>query len=225
MSPLNWKPISEIDELREVLARDSVKNDPEGSFICSATRAAILVGGLTNRLYCVDTSEGMWVVRVSGENYEVHNIDRLKEYQCIKAAFEAGITPDAKFIRSDLITISRFISHGHTWDNQTVQNNIPDCIAIVRKLHAIPLEKYSDHIFDVWQINAQYRQIALEKGALLPEDFEDVFKQLESIKTVMDEDKVGSFPLVACHNDLLAANWVKGAMDGEVKVLNELSKT
>jgi thiamine kinase-like enzyme len=214
---VEWVHPSEIAEIYNVLNKPSVKADDMGSFISTATRVAVLQGGLTNRLYCVDTSQGLWVVRVSGENYEKHNINRDKEYQCIIAAYNAGITPDSRFITSELLTISRYIEGSITWKNENVQQNIPRCVEIIKKLHQIPLDQYSDHIFDVWGVCDQYLATSLEHGAPIPSDIEQIFAKANEMKRAVDDDAT-KFPTVACHNDLLAANWIEGSIDDKHQV-------
>lgn len=208
-----WLPVESVEELSTVIRKESVLFDPDASFISLATRAAALKGGLTNRLYCIDTPRGIWVVRVSGENYEVHNIDRMKEFICIRAACSIGITPDALFVAPEFLTISRFVVDGHTWNNDTVQKHIPECAAVIKKLHTIPLSSYSDHVFDVFGVCRQYITTASESGAPLPADLPEVMFIADRIEAAVARSTRASYPTVACHNDLLAANWIFGTID------------
>eukprot|EP00300_Choanocystis_sp_HF-7_P001456 c11174_g1_i2.p1 GENE.c11174_g1_i2~~c11174_g1_i2.p1 ORF type:complete len:305 (+),score=58.57 c11174_g1_i2:50-916(+) len=215
---LNW--ISALDfsdqlpELAALLTRPSVQASETFSFLRSPTRATILSGGLTNRLYCVEVGKDgaeRWVVRVSGENTDVHFIDRTNEFKCLVCAHAAGLSPETIYLPEDSLLCSKFIENGHTWNNPVIQKNVPRCAEMIRRLHSIPTSEYTDHIFDVFQVIEHYNTFASQHNSPVPQDLPTLAATANRIRDSFARGRYSELPLVCCHNDLLAANWIDQA--------------
>lgn len=117
-----WTEVDNIDELKELLAQPALAATP----FSKAVKAMVLRGGLSNRLYCVSLpcenseKEEHWVcedegvvscscstlvsqvVRVCGENSQVHFIDRSREFKCVSLARDLApptqYIPEAEFM-------------------------------------------------------------------------------------------------------------------------------
>eukprot|EP00301_Raphidiophrys_heterophryoidea_P021583 c5972_g1_i1.p1 GENE.c5972_g1_i1~~c5972_g1_i1.p1 ORF type:complete len:343 (+),score=81.14 c5972_g1_i1:32-1060(+) len=216
-----WHELHHFPELTHLLEGKTIENS-DVEFLRSPIRVCALRGGLTNRLYCVEIARGSpqqlekWVVRVSGENYEVHFINRAEESICLRAAHVAGITPVSHYLPSETLLCSLFIEDNHTFTNHDAQNNIDACMELLHKLHAIDKASYSSQVFDVFAVSKHYLDFSRSKDAPLPQDIEQTTALMNRIHAVVSNDKYSrSLSTVCCHNDVLAANWITGSVQGK----------
>eukprot|EP00959_Pyramimonas_sp_CCMP1952_P461767 9482152-Pyramimonas_sp.AAC.1 len=171
-----------------------------------------MFGGLTNRLYCCEAEGNLdydciepgtssthdrWVVRVSGENVEVHFIDRDREYQCLQAGYAAGVTPKAYFHSEMKLMCQALIADSDTFDEPKVQAHIPQAVSVMKQLHSQPLSAFPAHVFDVFEVIDHYVKVARGHEAPLPESLETALQTASRAKEAMRNGKLGMLPKVA----------------------------
>jgi thiamine kinase-like enzyme len=171
-------------------------------------KCVILDGGITNRNYKVEVDKATYVIRIGGENIEVHGIHRPTEFQCAWAAFKAGIAPEIIAFRpEDDVFITRFI-HGRTLTDEDVRR--PECLVqiveLMQRYHAI--QDFSGS-FSVFDVSNNYLELASSFGSPLPENISGIFAVARRFEEALSRHQE---PLIACHNDLLPANFID---DGE----------
>ena len=109
-------------------------------------------------------------MRVSGEGVEVHFIDRTREFQCLQAAHAAAITPEPRFHAPSRLLSQRFIGHATTLDNAACRSHLPQCAALLRRLHSVDPGAFPPFAFDVCRMVQHYLTVARSHAAPLPDD-------------------------------------------------------
>jgi thiamine kinase-like enzyme len=176
-------------------------------------RAAIaeLGGGITNRNFKVDVDGESFVLRMGGAKTSLLGIDRETECEAAERAFDVGVGPEVvAFISEEAWLVCRFVD-GRSIPIESMHD--PHMLARVagalRRFHdAEPIPGR----FDAWAVVDSYRKLALEHGAAIPAEFDAARTFAERIRA-----RLGSRPLVPCHNDLLNANFLD---DGEVRIVD-----
>ena len=166
-----------------------------------------LDGGLTNRNYRVSTASGReFVARFAGAKSELLSIDRDAEAYNSAVAASLGVGPRVvEYAPSDQVLVVEWIK-GHTFteaeldDPQVLSRIASTC----RTLHAGP-RFISD--FDMFDVQRTYLRIVREHGFRLPADYLDFESQIGRLDEALHKSSPGT---VACHNDLLAANIMRG---------------
>jgi thiamine kinase-like enzyme len=166
-----------------------------------------LPGGLTNRNYRVTTAAGAdYVARFSGAKSDLLAIDRDAEADNSRVAAGIGIGPDVVQYAPDLgVLVVKWIE-GRTLseadlDDEVTLNRVADAC---RRLHGGP--RFSGD-FDMFAVQRRYLHIVGEHGFRLPDDYLDFLPQVRALDAVLHASSAG---IVACHNDLLAANIMDG---------------
>jgi len=166
-----------------------------------------LDGGLTNRNYRVSTASGReFVARFAGAKSELLSIDRDAEAYNSAVAASLGVGPRVvEYAPSDQVLVVEWIK-GHTFteaeldDPQVLSRIASTC----RTLHAGP-RFISD--FDMFDVQRTYLRIVREHGFRLPADYLDFESQIRRLDEALHSSSPGTVP---CHNDLLAANIMRG---------------
>jgi thiamine kinase-like enzyme len=170
---------------------------------------SILEGGLTNRNYKVTTGDGSYVVRVSPRpSGSGLTINRDHEYRNTAIAATSGVgAPMIAYLPEDLVMVIGFID-GITFTDASfdIPGNVERVASACRRLHHGP-NFVND--FDMFEIQRGYLQQVTTGGFRLPADYLEFADQVERIRGAL---AVTEEPTVACHNDLLAANFID---DGE----------
>lgn len=170
---------------------------------CSITD---LPGGLTNRNYRVRTGDLDVVVRVSQSSSSLLAVDRDAEHANACAAAEVGVGAAVLDYRPDLgVLVVQYLPSA-TYDEASVRANLAPVGAAIRQLHAA--EAFINR-FDFFETHRAYLRIMQEKGLRMPDGFQDLLPTAARIEAALRARPV---PLVPCHNDLLAANFLD---DGE----------
>ncbi|KAK3243174.1 hypothetical protein CYMTET_47159 [Cymbomonas tetramitiformis] len=226
--PLEWKPLASVPELAGLLGQSGLEGSSV-SFLKHVKAVTIVTGGLTNRMYGCELSQDegkiseeaktKWIVRVSGENVDVHFIDRTREFHCLGMAYEAELTPKAYYDAECGLFVQTFIEDAHTFDNADVAANVPACVRLFFWLHQQHPSKYPKFVFNAFEISRHYLKVARGHGAPLPPNFDESLSILNDIEVAMAEGSLSKIALVPCHNDLLAANWVTGSVGGAASKL------
>lgn len=181
-----------------------VKEILQGSVGEKNITAVIRMGGLTNRTYKVETTDGAYMVRLPGEGTE-EIINRADEKVSTELACNVGI--DAKLYYFDAqtgIKVSQFIDDSETMcaAHLREEKNIRHVAAVFKILHTSGVDTKVP--FDVIDMAETYEKFILKKGGKMYDDYAEV-------KAYIDEVKSNYMPTVTkvpCHNDALCENWV-----------------
>lgn len=168
-----------------------------------------LAGGITNQNYKVTVGTEMFVVRVCTQGMSVHGINRQVEQQCAQAAAQIGVaSPIFAFVENFLgggeALISRYVA-GVSLDAAAVGSaaHLPQVIELIRRYHG--LQHFAGR-FDVFRIFANCLAAAQQLQAPLPTFTGQVTQEVQRIENALQRN---TLPLVACHNDLLPANFLQ----------------
>ena len=156
-----------------------------------------LGGGITNHNFRVAVAGDAFVLRVGGKDTELLGIDRSHEHEAALTAARLGIGPEVvRFEEGCLVT--RFV------EGEVGSPEASDAAALLRRLHEAPPIAAR---FDAFGVVETYAATAAARGIELPAAYDDaiaIARQIEMARS--------GAPLVPCHNDLLAANFIH---DGE----------
>lgn len=170
---------------------------------------SVLPGGLTNRNYKVVTPQAAYVVRVSPRIDRGLAINREHEYHNTVTAAMTGVgAPVIAYLPDDLTMVLGFID-GVTFRDESfaIPGNVERVAAACRRLHDGPVFVNS---FDMFDVQSGYLELVLEHGYRLPARYLDYSNQADRIRAAL---RVRAEPLVACHNDLLAGNFIDDGLD------------
>ncbi|HEY2553344.1 MAG TPA: choline/ethanolamine kinase family protein [Streptosporangiaceae bacterium] len=167
-----------------------------------------LPGGLTNRNYKVSTPRGVFVARVWQAGGELLAIDRENEYRNSVIAAQSGAgAPVVEYRPQDGVLVIEYLE-GRTLTNADVAQpgTIKRIAAACRLLHG---GGRFVNDFDMFAIQARYRQVAAARGIRVPAGYDDLLPRFEAVRDALAATASGTVP---CNNDLLAANFID---DGE----------
>jgi len=157
------------------------------------TKVEPLGGGITNHNFKVAVGGETLVLRVGGKDTELLGIDRGHEHEAALLAAQLGIGPEVvRFADGCLVT--RFV------EGRVGDPNPHEAGRLLRRLHGGPALTAR---FDVFRVVETYAAIARERGVTVPPEYDgllDVGHRIEAVRS--------GTPLVPCHNDLLAANFI-----------------
>jgi thiamine kinase-like enzyme len=167
--------------------------------------ATPITSGITNRNYRVDIGAESFVVRIPGMDTELLGIDRRAELEAAQAAAEAGVAPAVfAFLPDRSCLITRFVEGVPVSTEDLERPHVLD--AVVRSIRAIHEMPGLRSTFDPWEVIADHRRVAAERGVDVPPEFVDLFGHLEDIAAAFDAAEIAPAP---CHNDLLNANLIR----------------
>jgi len=161
-----------------------------------------LGGGITNRNYKVTVDGEAFVLRIGGKDTELLGIDRRAEEAAARAAAQIGVGPDVyTVVRPEGYLITRFIEGTPVPPERMRElGTITRLAEAFRTIHqgpAIPGR------FDSHRVVETYAATAADRGVSPP----DAYAWARSISTAIETGR-GPQPKVACHNDLLNANFI-----------------
>jgi thiamine kinase-like enzyme len=156
-----------------------------------------LGGGITNHNFKVVVDGDVLVLRIGGKDTGLLGIDREHEHEAALMAARLGIGPEVvRFAGGVLVT--RFVEG-------EVGRADPAAVGILlKRLHGAPAVAGR---FDSFRVVEAYAATATGHGRSLPDPYgpaHEVACQIEARRAAA--------PVVTCHNDLLAANFID---DGE----------
>ncbi len=163
-----------------------------------------LSGGLTNTNYKVIVDGQPFFVRIPGESTELLAVDRRNEYENTKAAAQAGVGPQVLYYLPDeQVMVLEFIE-GKTMSNALLNEpGMPKRIAQSLKMLHAGERFFTD--FNMFRLVEYYLRIVQEYGVKIPEGYLDRLPIVQRIEQAMS---VHPLPIVPCHNDLLAENYI-----------------
>jgi len=154
----------------------------------------VLGGGITNRNFKVVVGGEAFVLRIGGKDTSLLGIDRDHEYEAALSAARLGIGPEVvQYAQGCLVT--RYV------DGEVGRASPAEVGALLRRLHEGPPLRSR---FDSFRVVETYATTAAERRLPLPEAYERAHELAGAIEAA----RRGSahFP---CHNDLLAANFIR----------------
>lgn len=174
---------------------------------CLAGRArtvAALPGGLTNHNLRVRTDDGQdLVVRISPPSTTLLAVDRHSEWLNSQRAAAAGVgAPVVDYLPGQGVLALAFLP-GRTYAAADVGANLDLVADGLRRLHRAP--EFASR-FDMFDVQARYRGICRDRGLALPEGYDDLAPAVARLRAALS---LHPEPLVPCHNDLLAANFLE----------------
>jgi thiamine kinase-like enzyme len=164
-----------------------------------------LSGGLTNRNYKIDTSDGnSYVLRVGGNDTRLLGIDRLTEYGCTQAASSVGVAPEPiAFLEPEGYLVTRFVAGaGIPMEVLAAPDNLRRVVASLKAYHALP---HFPGYFSPFRIYDSYLPIARQYNAPLPANIDWYGERAAEIERAFLRQPFTSTP---CHNDLLNGNFI-----------------
>jgi thiamine kinase-like enzyme len=166
-----------------------------------------LGGGITNRNYRVRMGGIDYVIRVPGKDTSLLEIDRSAEKIANERAAAIGIAPPvAAMLDEPQAIVTVFVEGGGM---EPAELRRPESLsAVARSLRAIhELGEPLPTTFDSFRIVETYAATARKRGAELPGAYAEAHDQAGRIEAALTGPEHQPVP---CHNDLLAANFIRG---------------
>jgi len=168
------------------------------------------LGGLTNRVYLVDTGSERVIVRLPGAGTEDY-IDRAVEAVNARAAAAAGVSADVIWTDpASGLMISRAIDDVVTMTPALFasRRGAPARAgAALAKLHGSG--QGFEFRFELFSMIDEYLRLLATREVDLPDGYHDIVAAAEPVKALLDDRPV---PLAPCHCDPLCENFLD---DGE----------
>jgi thiamine kinase-like enzyme len=166
-----------------------------------------LGGGITNRNFRARFAGTDYVIRVPGKDTALLEIDRGAERIANERAARVGIAPPVAAMLDEPQAIVTVFVEGETMEPADLRE--PEALTdVARSLRAIhELGEPLPTRFDSFRIVETYADTATRRGAEIPAAYGEargVARTLEQAFTGAEHDPV------PCHNDLLAANFIRG---------------
>lgn len=164
-----------------------------------------LEGGITNRNFRARFGEDEVVVRMPGKDTALLGIDRHAEAEANRCAAAAGVAPEVLALLDDPpCLVTRFIV-GEQLDGAALRQ--PVCLdavaAALRAVHGCPPIAVS---FSPFRIVEDYAAKTTARGGGVPAAYERSQQTAAKIETAL---RHRPHEPVLCHNDLLAANFLR----------------
>jgi thiamine kinase-like enzyme len=165
-----------------------------------------LSGGITNKLYRIRSEKGDYTVRVYGDKTDLF-IDREQEADTLRQMSEIGVSSRLiKFMPDKGVTIVEFIDDAIVLKNEHFLDATlhPKIVDPIRKIHTsgARLKRVFNPLHEVMKMSAILRGLKAD----YPE-----FEIAGTIQRLLKLSAVINIPeseYTACHNDLLADNFI-----------------
>ena len=169
-------------------------------------RITELSGGITNKLYRVQSEKGDYTVRIYGDKTDLF-INRDYEAQAIREMAKIGVGSEMiKYMPEVGVTIVEFIGDSIvlTNDHFLDKSLYPSIVDPIRRIHqsAVQLKYLFNPKIEVRKMFT----ILNDLGAHYPEF--DIAGTLERLDKLSDVINIPESEYTACHNDLLADNFI-----------------
>ena len=165
-----------------------------------------LSGGITNKLFRVQSEKGDYTVRIYGDKTDLF-INRDYEAHTIEEMARVGVASNMiKYMPEIGVTIVEFISHSTVLTNDhfldaSLHSKI---VAPIRKIHlsGVRLKKISNPLVEVMKMSAILKRLDAE---YMEFDISGTIQRLSKLSNVINTPETEYKP---CHNDLLADNFI-----------------
>jgi len=165
-----------------------------------------LSGGITNKLFRVKSEKGDVTVRIYGDKTELF-INRDFEVQALEEMWKIGVSSKlVRYMPEIGVTIVEFIgdSIALNFDHFLDKSLYPKIVSPIRKIHnsGITLKKIFNPIVEVRKMASVLEGLNVK----YPEfDIKGTIKRLEKLTDIIN---IPEADFTACHNDLLADNFI-----------------
>jgi thiamine kinase-like enzyme len=164
------------------------------------------LGGLTNRVFRVETAEGVYCLRLPGEGTEEY-INRGHECVAAKEAARVQVSAPVEFfdIRTG-VCLTHFLDEVVTMTPSlfTSRDGAPKRAALaMKKLHTSDAQ-FASH-FDVFKMIDEYRRILEQKSAKVPSGYDTIIGIMAEVREALETNPS---PLAPCHCDPLCENFL-----------------
>jgi len=167
-----------------------------------------LDGGITNRNYRMRFGDADYVIRVPGKDTSLLEIDREAERIANERAARVGIAPPVAAMLGEPQAIVTVFVEGEGLTAADLRRP-PTLTEVARSLRAIhELGEPLPATFDSFRIVETYAATARGRGATLPDAYAEAHERAGRIERALQGPEHEPVP---CHNDLLAANFIRGA--------------
>jgi thiamine kinase-like enzyme len=170
--------------------------------------AGAIPAGLTNANYRVEVDGTPHFVRIPGAATELLAVDRANELHNTRAAAEVGVSPRVLHALPEWDVFVLEWLDARTMSNRAfARPGMPARIAAtLRRLHGGP--RFRDD-FNMFRLTERYLALADERAIPIPAGYRARLDRIPRIEAALDARPL---PVVPCHNDLLADNYLD---DGE----------
>lgn len=179
----------------------------EGDLGAQEGEPVSLDGGITNRNFKVSMGGNAYVIRIPGKDTSLLGIDRGAERESGELAASVGIAPRVVAMDTDPAYLVTEFVEGETLNPQKLREpeNLKSVAKSLLALHdsGATLPK----AFDSFRIVEEYAETAAERGVEVPPDYEEAHGHSKAIEDALSGPEHVPVP---CHNDLLAANFIRG---------------
>lgn len=165
-----------------------------------------LSGGITNKLYRIRSEKGDYTIRIYGDKTDLF-INRDYEAHTIQEMSKIGVCSNlVKFMPELGVTIVEFIGDSIVLTNQHFLDAslYPKIVEPIRKIHTsgVTLKKVFNPLIEVMKMAAILRKLDVRYPEFDIDGTIDRLVKLSSIINITESE------YTACHNDLLADNFV-----------------
>jgi thiamine kinase-like enzyme len=169
-------------------------------------RITQLSGGITNKLYRVQSEKGDYTVRIYGDKTDLF-INRDHEADTIREMSKIGVSSNiVKYIPEKGVTIVEFIDDVIVLTNKHFidPSLYPKIMAPVRKIHSsgIRLKQVFNPLLEVMKMSAILARLNVEYKEF---DIPGIIQRLIKLSSIINIPETEYTP---CHNDLLADNFL-----------------
>jgi len=169
-------------------------------------RISALSGGITNKLYRVQSEKGDYTVRIYGDKTDLF-INRDYEAHTIEEMAKVGVASNLiKYMPEIGVTIVEFIGDSIVLKNEHFLDASlhPQIVAPIRKIHSsgVRLKKIFNPLVEVMKMSAILKRLYVEYKEF---DISGTVQRLIKLSSIISIPESEYTP---CHNDLLADNFI-----------------
>jgi len=160
--------------------------------------------GITNRNYRVEVDGKQYFLRIPGKATNLLSVNREHEHYNTDAASNAAVSPKVLyFLQPESVMVLEYIT-GETMSIQSLQT-IEAIKKITRSLKMLHRGPRFANEFNMFRLREFYMNIVKKHAVRVPDDYYDYSWVADRIEKAMAAQRS---PLVPCHNDLLAENFI-----------------
>ena len=165
-----------------------------------------LSGGITNKLYRIQSEKGDCTVRIYGDKTDLF-INRDNEASTIRKMSEIGVSSKlVKYMPDKGVTIVEFIDDAIVLTNDHFRDAslYPTIAEPIRKIHnsGVTLERIFNPLTEVMKMSAILDRLEVEYSEF---DIPGTIQRLIMLSSITN---IPESEFTACHNDLLADNFI-----------------
>lgn len=188
-------------------ARTALSAIPDLAALADAA-AITRLGGLTNRVFRVDTFRGRFCLRLPGAGTDAY-IDRAVEAQNARAAAACGVAPELVWFGADGVMVTRLVDDAVTLTPALLRARpgaVERCARALRRLHR-DASGFAFR-FELFAMIERYRAVLAERGAALPRGYDATVAEAAAVRSALERHPVR---LACCHCDPLCENFLDDA--------------